>query len=137
MFNTSKKLKGFWFYFTGQYVKLALADLGGRAERATPYGSRFFRFDMQIFRNVAASGVHGPPLRGPCPPLREILDPPLIRVNKNKRICCGLPCNCIFPNGYTNKKITKYRMSYKCPVMITFRGIMGFVMSLCTCTSDI
>ena len=37
---------------------VALADLGGRAP---PYGSRFFRFDMQNFRNVATSGVHGPP----------------------------------------------------------------------------
>ena len=35
-------------------------------------GSRFFRFDIQIFRNVAASGVGAPP------PQREILDPLLI-----------------------------------------------------------
>ena len=48
----------------------------GRARRAPPYGSRFFRFDMQNFRNVAASGVHGPPYEVHAP-LREILDPPL------------------------------------------------------------
>ena len=47
-----------------------LADLGGRAL------GRFFRFDIQNFRNVTASGVHAP-LRG-SRPLREILDPPLI-----------------------------------------------------------
>ena len=41
-----------------------------------PYGSRFFHFDMQNFRNVAASGVHSPPTRS-TPPLREILDAPL------------------------------------------------------------
>ena len=32
-----------------------------------PQGTRFFRFDIQILRNVAASGVHAP-LRGPRPP---------------------------------------------------------------------
>ena len=42
-------------------VYIPLADLGGGASGARPpYGSRFFRFDMQNFRNVAASGVHGP-----------------------------------------------------------------------------
>ena len=50
---------------------VSLADLGGRARHTPPYGSRFFRFDTQNFRNVAASGVHAPP------PPREILDPPL------------------------------------------------------------
>ena len=45
------------------------------AASARPQGSRFFRFDKQIFRNVAALGV-GAPLRGRRP-LREILDPPL------------------------------------------------------------
>ena len=38
----------------------------------TPYGSRFFRFDIQIFQNIAALGV-GTPLRGRRPPW-EILD---------------------------------------------------------------
>ena len=38
----------------------------GAAARA-PYGSRFFRFDIQIFQNVAASGVGSPP-RGQRPP---------------------------------------------------------------------
>ena len=42
-------------------------------ERAPPYRFRFFRFDIQIFRNVATSGV-GAPLRGRRP-LPEILDP--------------------------------------------------------------
>ena len=47
-----------------------MADLGGvRPARTPPYGSRFFRFDMQNFRNVAALGVHGPPVRGPRPPM--------------------------------------------------------------------
>ena len=41
---------------------------GGRARRAPPYGSRFFRFDMQNFRNIAASGVHGPPYEVHAPP---------------------------------------------------------------------
>ena len=30
-----------------------------------PYGSRLFRFDIQNFRNVAASGVHAPPTGNP------------------------------------------------------------------------
>ena len=49
--------------------RLTLADLGGRARRAPPpYGSRFFRFDMQNFQNVAASGVHGPLYEVHTPP---------------------------------------------------------------------
>ena len=54
-------------YFPGFPVHvgtMTLADLGGRP----PYGSRFFRFDMQNFRNVAASGVHGPPPTRSTPP---------------------------------------------------------------------
>ena len=41
---------------------------GGRPARAPPYGSRFFRFDMQNFWNIAASGVHGPPYEVHAPP---------------------------------------------------------------------
>ena len=44
-----------------------LADQGGRARRMPPYGSRFFRFDIQNFRNIPASRVHAS-LRGPRPP---------------------------------------------------------------------
>ena len=44
----------------------------GGAASMPPQGSRFFRSDIQILRNVAASGVGAPP-----PPPREILDPPL------------------------------------------------------------
>ena len=36
--------------------------------RRPPYGSRFFRFDIQIFRNVAASGVGAPPYEVGAPP---------------------------------------------------------------------
>ena len=50
---------------------------GGAPGARPPYGSRFFRFDMQNFRNVATSGVHGPPPYEVHAPLREILDPPL------------------------------------------------------------
>ena len=49
-----------------------LADLGGVPGARPPYGSRFFHFDIQNFRNVTASGVHAPP------PPQEILDPPLM-----------------------------------------------------------
>ena len=55
---------------------------GGRRRRAPPYGSTFFRFDIQIFRNVAASGVGVPPTRS-APPPREILDPLLMMVDLN------------------------------------------------------
>ena len=48
MFNTSKKLKGFWFYFTGQYVKLALADLGG-ARPPPPTGPDSFVLTCKFF----------------------------------------------------------------------------------------
>ena len=49
-------------------VHLAVADSGGvPPAHAPPEGSRFFRFDIQNFRNVAASGV-GAPLRGWRPP---------------------------------------------------------------------
>ena len=49
---------------------ISLADLGGgaRPARAPPYGSRFFHFDMQNFRNVAASGVHSLPYEVHAPP---------------------------------------------------------------------
>ena len=46
---------------------------GGAAGTRPPYGSRFFRFDIQIFLNIAASGVGAPPTRS-APPLQEILD---------------------------------------------------------------
>ena len=51
---------------------------GARRARPPPYGSRFFHFDMQNFQKVAASGVHGSPYEVHAPPLREILDPPLL-----------------------------------------------------------
>ena len=55
-----------------------MADPGGR-RRHPPYGSRFFRFNIQIFLNVAASGVGTPPYEvGAPPPPWEILDPRLI-----------------------------------------------------------
>ena len=45
-----------------------LADLHWqRSGSPPPRGSRFFRFDIQNFQNVTASGVHAP-LRGPHPP---------------------------------------------------------------------
>ena len=55
--------------------------IGGSRGARPPYGSRFFHFDMQNFRNVAASGVHGSAYEVHAPPLREILDPPLMYVN--------------------------------------------------------
>ena len=39
---------------------LSVADPGGRRRRAPPHGSKFFRFDIQIFQNIAASGVGAP-----------------------------------------------------------------------------
>ena len=49
----------------------AVADPGGAAGMH-PHGSRFFHYDIQIFRNVVTSGV-GVPLWGWRPPW-EILD---------------------------------------------------------------
>ena len=47
-----------------------VVDPGGSAAGACPpYGSRFFRFDIQIFRNVAASGVGAPPYEVGTPPM--------------------------------------------------------------------
>ena len=46
-----------------------MADPGGAPPaRAPPHGSRFFHFDIQIFRNIAASGVGAPPTRSAPPP---------------------------------------------------------------------
>ena len=54
---------------TKHHKTITLADLGGaHPARAPPYESRFFHFDMQIFWNVATSGVHGPPMRSTPPP---------------------------------------------------------------------
>ena len=44
-------------------LAISLADVGG-VPGARPQGSRFFRFDIQNFRNVTASGVHAPPPTG-------------------------------------------------------------------------
>ena len=56
----------------------AVADLGGVPGARPPKGSGFFRFYIQNFQNVTASGVQAPPPRArSTPPLREILDPPL------------------------------------------------------------
>ena len=44
-----------------------MADPGGAAG-ARPYRSRFFHFDIQIFRNVATSGV-GAPYEVGAPPM--------------------------------------------------------------------
>ena len=54
---------------------------GGTTGTCPPSGSRFFHFDIQIFRNVAASGVGAPPTRS-APPLPEILDPLLVCIGK-------------------------------------------------------
>ena len=64
-----------------QYLREIWVNIGGSRGRfwARPQGSRFFRFDIQNFRNIIASGVHAP-LRGLRTPLREILDPPLVNV---------------------------------------------------------
>ena len=47
-----------------------MADPGGvlPARAPPPQGSRFFRFDIQNFRNVAALGVGAPPTRLAPPP---------------------------------------------------------------------
>ena len=66
--------------FRARYKTLnCIGGSRGRARRAPPppYGSRFFCFDMQNFRNVAASGSTAPRTQVHAPPLREILDPPL------------------------------------------------------------
>ena len=56
---------------TGSQVVQTVTIGGPRgAHPAVPQGTRFFPFDIQILRNVAASGVHAP--------LWEILDPPLV-----------------------------------------------------------
>ena len=68
--------KGLNSFILRQKFSKPLADLGGRARRAPPYGSRFFHFDMQNFQNLAALGVHGPHYEVHTP-LQEILDLPL------------------------------------------------------------
>ena len=45
-----------------------LADLGGARPARPPQGSQFFRFDIQNFRNVTASGVHTPSYEVHAPP---------------------------------------------------------------------
>ena len=71
------------FLIFATYQKQTLGDAGkeviggsrGRVRRTPPYGSRFFRFDTQDFRNVTASEV-GAPYEVDAP-LWKILDPPL------------------------------------------------------------
>ena len=40
-----------------------------------PQGSRFFRFNIQYFRNITASGVHAPRMRSTAPPMRSTAHP--------------------------------------------------------------
>ena len=51
------------------YLYINSGGSRGRRRRAPPYGSRFFRFDIQIFRNIAASGVGTPPYEVGAPPM--------------------------------------------------------------------
>ena len=64
-FNWSevKNLKNGTFTIPDLYwsTTIPLADQGGAAGTRPPQESRFFRFDIQILRNVAASGVGAPP----------------------------------------------------------------------------
>ena len=53
-----------------------IADLGGVPGARPTQGSRFFRFDIQNFRNVTASGVHAPTYEVHAP-IREIPDSPI------------------------------------------------------------
>ena len=55
------------------------------APPAPPQGSRFFCFNIQILRNIATSGVGTPPMRL-APPLREILDPPLLCIHRRQKL---------------------------------------------------
>ena len=56
------------FFSCMEKSAIGLCTIIGGARPPPPYGSRFFRFDMQNFRNVAASGVHGPPYEIHAPP---------------------------------------------------------------------
>ena len=52
---------------TNIVTTVTVVDPGGAAGVPPPlHGSRFFRFDIQIFRNVAASGL-APPTRSAPP----------------------------------------------------------------------
>ena len=68
-----------------QCYSSSVADPGGVPPARTPLRVQIL-FDIQNFRNVAASGVGAPPTRL-APPLREILDPPLILVSKHFKFC--------------------------------------------------
>ena len=57
----------FWVSFL-ELPLLIGGSRGGAPGARPPYGSRFFRFDMQNFRNIAALGVHGPPYEVHAPP---------------------------------------------------------------------
>ena len=52
-----------------------------------PYGIQFFRFHIHFHQKVPTSEVHAP-RNGCTPPLREILDPPLVAYS-----ICVLPIN--------------------------------------------
>ena len=57
----------------------ALADLGGvRPARAPPLRVQILSFWHAKFSKHSRLGDPRPPVRGPRPPLREILDPPLL-----------------------------------------------------------
>ena len=76
--------------YTGCEIIFCIGGFRGAVPGARlPYGSRFFHFDIQNFRNGAASGVHAPPTRS-TPPLWEILDPPLFWYITLVMLCSGM-----------------------------------------------
>ena len=58
------------YTLSGAFIVFQWRIQGGCRWHAPPKGSRFFRFDIQILRNVATSGV-GAPLRGWLPPYEK------------------------------------------------------------------
>ena len=67
--NQASSPKTFKHVFYLQCIGGSRGSVPSATTPPPPQGSRFFRFDIQNFRNVTASGVDAP--------LREILDPPL------------------------------------------------------------
>ena len=98
---------------------IPLADLGG-VPGARPRGSRFFHFDIQNFRNVTTSGVHGPSTRS-TPPLtgnpgsatESTGEHPHLELNKSSQFsynCLPLQVNHFFDHLASNHELVCVRM---------------------------
>ena len=85
-----------------------------------PKGPDSFRFDIQNFRNVTASGVNAPPYEVHAP-LREILDAPLFLLGLNSLIAVSMVQRWEKHFGCVRSRISKSSLA---PILLFQKSIV-------------